>query len=560
METLDRQQLIRLLQVGRGLVSELDLEEVLGLVLEAARELTGARYAALGVLDHEKASLERFLFVGIDEEERERIGPLPRGHGILGELINDPRPLRLRRISDHPRSYGFPAEHPEMTTFVGTPVMIRDEVYGNLYLTEKEGGEEFTDTDEHLLAVITEWTAIAIANARAHTSLEKRRQELERAVRGLEATVDLSREVGGETDLERVLELVVKRGRALVDAGACLVLLLEGPTLRVCGTAGEAPPEAIGAKIPLEDARAAAEVLRGGAVVQVERRRLTPFARLGIDATTAMLAPLRFRGRNVGVLVAFAEGRAADFSRDDELLLASFATSAGSAIAATLALEDEKLRLSIRDSEQERRRWARELHDETLQELSALRVLQDSALEVDDVDAMRDALHRASDQVAQVIDGLQELITELRPTALDELGAAAAIESLVDRLRQRAGVRIELDVDLGWESGRAETRHLPQLEATIYRIVQEALNNVIRHAEATRAQVVVEETDGHVRVVVEDDGRGFNPELVSSGFGLSGMRERVELADGDLRIEPGDRDGTRVTATLPSLHRDGAGE
>lgn len=143
-EALEAIELERLLSVGRRLVSELDLDSVLRDVLEAARELTGARYAALGVLDTEGSGLERFLYVGIGEEERRRIGQLPKGHGILGELISDPRPLRLDRIGDHPHSYGFPAGHPEMTTFVGVPIMIRGEVYGNVYLTEKQGGGPFS--------------------------------------------------------------------------------------------------------------------------------------------------------------------------------------------------------------------------------------------------------------------------------------------------------------------------------------------------------------------------------------------------------------------------------
>ena len=149
------------------MVSKHDPEAVLEQVLEAARELTGARYAAIGVLDDDKRELARFLTVGIDDELRQRIGPLPRGHGILGELIRDPQPLRLARISEHPRSYGFPAEHPPMETFLGVPVMIRGEVFGNLYLTEKRGGSEFDERDEQLLVVLAEWAAIAIDNARA---------------------------------------------------------------------------------------------------------------------------------------------------------------------------------------------------------------------------------------------------------------------------------------------------------------------------------------------------------------------------------------------------------
>ena len=200
--TLGQDQLARLLAVGRALVSELDLESVLNQVLETARELTSARYAALGILDERKAELERFLTVGLDDETRRTIGPLPRGHGVLGELIRNPQPLRLPDVTEHPRSYGFPPGHPPMTTFLGVPVSVRGEAYGNLYLTDKAGGEEFTDSDEQLVIVLSEWAAVAIDNARLYENVARRRAELERAVRGLEATSAISRAVGFETELE----------------------------------------------------------------------------------------------------------------------------------------------------------------------------------------------------------------------------------------------------------------------------------------------------------------------------------------------------------------------
>jgi signal transduction histidine kinase len=553
-EELDRQQLSRLLEVGRGLVSELDLEAVLVQVLEAARELTGARYAALGVLDQDKRELERFLYVGIDDETRARIGPLPRGHGILGELIRHPEPLRLERISDHPRSYGFPAEHPPMTTFAGTPVMIRGEVFGNLYLTDKEGGAGFDANDEDLLAVLSEWAAIAIDNARLYQGAEARRADLEQAVRGLEATVSLDRELGGESKLERVLELVAKRGRALVDARSVLVLLSCERELRVAESAGEAPGLVRDRTIELD-----------GPLLEVTRtassqRRSGPAVRflngLGMTAEAVLLVPLRARGQGSGVVVAVDRLVGGEFSADDELVLSSFASAAAAAIAATQALETEKLQLSITASEQERGRWARELHDETLQELGALKVMQESALQTNQTEAMRAALSKANAQVERMIGGLEGLITELRPAALDELGPEAAIEALVASLRERGPLRIDTDFDLDYESGRAPSRHTPELEATLYRIVQEALNNVVKHAGADAARVAISEDRGEVKVVVEDNGEGVEPGLGRQGFGLIGMRERVNLADGELTVGPGSEGGTRVTATMPAVRRE----
>jgi two-component system, NarL family, sensor histidine kinase DevS len=548
---LDQRQLGRLLEVGRGLVSELDQERVLRHVLEAARELTGARYAALGVLDDAKRELERFLFVGIDDETRARIGPLPRGHGILGELIRDPKPLRLAAIADHPRSYGFPANHPPMTTFLGVPVMIRGEVYGNLYLAEKERGAEFDQRDEDLLVVLADWAAIAIGNARLYEETERGRAELERAVRGLRATASLSKEVGGETDVRRVFELVVKRGRALVDARACVLLLAEGDRLVVADAAGEVPSGLSGRSVPLAESPFGG-VLRSGAAERLSRVERGAWAPLEVEASSALVSPLRSRGRDTGVLVAFdRRPPAAGFTSDDELLLASFAATAANAVADIRAIETQKRELSIAASEQERRRWARELHDETLQELGAVKMMHESAISLDRPDVAKDALEQAVAQVEKMIVGLEGLITELRPAALDELGTQAALESLVEHVLGRSDLEIDLDIDLAWERGDASERLAPELEATIYRVVQEALANVVKHAGASQARVSIVENGGSVTVTVQDDGTGIQPGGGRHGFGLVGMRERVELSGGELEIGAGPDGGTRVRASLP---------
>jgi signal transduction histidine kinase len=556
MSVLDQSQLERVLTVGRSVVAARDPEEVLRLVLEAARDLTDARYAALGVLDEDGHELERFLYVGIDEPTRQAIGPLPRGRGILGELIRDPRPLRLKRIGDHPRSYGFPHNHPPMETFLGTPVRIRDSVYGNLYLTEKEGGGEFTEADERLLVVLADWAAIAIDNSRALADASSRRAELERAMRGLEATASLNSEVGGETELDRVMELVVKRSRALVDARISVCFCAEAGSLTVGAAAGEIDRAIIGAEAAPDSPPA--DALRARATVEVDElaaRRLGP---LGINATKGLLVPLRSRGQDVGVLALFdrigPEGPG--MTRDDRLALESFAASAASSIAATRAIEDEKLRLSIKSSELERRRWARELHDETLQELGALKVMQESALQVGDEQAARRLIAQASDQVERVIASLQGLITELRPASLDQLGVGAALEALVSRMQTRTGLDVELDVRLAYELGIEPTRLAPDLEGALYRVAQEALTNVVKHAHAGRARVAVSEDGDRVDLTIEDDGVGV--EEASSdgrgsggGFGLVGMQERVELLNGELAVEAPEEGGTRVRATFP---------
>jgi signal transduction histidine kinase len=557
-ESLGPRELARLLDVGRSLVSELELDAVLEHILEAARDLTGAQYAALGVLDANKRELERFLFVGIDEQTRAEIGPLPRGQGILGELIRHPVPLRLERISDHPRSYGFPSGHPDMTTFAGVPVTVRGEIYGNLYLTEKAGGAPFDEGDERLLIVLSEWAAIAIENARIYEAAERGREELARAARGLQATASLSRELSGETDMGRVVELIVKRGRALVDARTLVMLTPDGEDYAVAGAAGEGI-DAFGdsysaSRSPMDDA------VRADSALRLEGDELSWFERAGIGATVALVVPMRHGRMSEGVLVALDRIDERPFSRDDELVLSSFAAAAATAIAAGRALESDRLKRSIDASEQERRRWARELHDETMQELGALRVMQESALATDDPELLRRALTNASEQVGRVIESLEALITELRPAALDQLGVQAAIEALVDQLATRGDLEIESDFDLAYENGRSETRHDPELESAVYRIVQEALNNVVKHADASRAKIAVVEDDSRIRLTVEDDGKGVSQtDGDRQGFGLIGMRERAERLGGELTIGEAPGGGVRVSVSLPGKLR-GDGE
>src|SRR3954469_5560650 len=187
---MDEPRLRRLLDVGRSLISELEPEAVFQRLLDVARELTGARYAAIGVLDDKREGLERFLTIGIDEETHRQIGELPRGRGVLGLLITDPRPLRLADVGAHPQSYGVPFCHPDMTTFLGVPIMLGDEAWGNLYLTEKAGGE-FTADDEEAAVILAGWAGIAIGNARLYRAVRERRDELERTIRGLETTTEI---------------------------------------------------------------------------------------------------------------------------------------------------------------------------------------------------------------------------------------------------------------------------------------------------------------------------------------------------------------------------------
>ena len=375
---LDVHRLTRLVEAGRALVSSLDVEEILEHLLDVARDLTGARYAALGILDFRREQLERFLTAGIDDQARARIGDLPRGRGVLGVLITEPRPLRLREVASHPRSFGFPPNHPPMSTFLGVPVVVRGEVFGNLYLTEKEGGREFDQADEDSAVVLADWAAIAIQNARAAA--------------------------------------------------------------------------------------------------------------------------------------------------------------------------DQRVRQSIRASEDERRRWARELHDETLQGLGGLRVLLASGLRHAEDGALREVVSEALGQIAVEIANLRTLITELRPAALDELGLLPALDTLADRLSATAGLTVETNFDVDLERpGRLDA----DVESTLYRMVQEGLTNAAKHAHAAKVQIDMTLRDGAVELTVSDDGRGFDANRPGDGFGLTGMRERVTLVGGILRVQSQPGGGTTLCARIP---------
>jgi signal transduction histidine kinase len=550
MTAASEQSIRRLLAVGRALTTELDQRTVLDRVLEEARNITGARYAALGILNEQQSGLEQFLTAGIDEAGRRAIGDLPRGRGVLGKLIEDPRPLRLADVGQDPSSYGFPAGHPAMRSFLGVPIAIRGEVWGNLYLTEKSEGE-FTEADEEAAVILADWAAIAIGNARLYESSERRREEAEQAFRGLQATSDIAVAIGGEIALEHVLELIAKRGRALVSARSLVIMLREGEELVVHASAGHVE-EMLGVRLSI------AESTSGRVLEHRQPERIADVAsRLRIDprefgvsdSQTALLVPLLYRGEAMGVLAAFDRGSNCEaFTEDDEQLLRTFAASAATAVALAQSVQADRLRSSMAAADAERQRWARELHDETLQGLGALQVLLSSALRRGDSQRRGQAMHDAVEQIKDEIENLRTIITELRPAALDELGLETALEALLERHREQSGLEVEADLSLA-ASVTGKTRQYPELESTAYRLVQEALTNVVKHSRAETVRVTVREAGGQLLIEVRDDGAGFDLEAVSRGFGLAGMRERARLAGGTLSIDS-DQRGTLVRASL----------
>jgi signal transduction histidine kinase len=550
-DELEAGRLRTLIDLGGVIVSELDLDVVLRRVLEAALELTGARYAALGVLNAERSELERFITAGIDDETARRIGDRPRGRGVLGVLTEEPRPLRLARVGDHPASYGFPSGHPPMDSFLGVPVLIQGQAWGNLYLTEKQSGE-FDGADEEAIVALARWAAIAVENSRLYRDVAAHREELERAVSSLRATQAVALAVGAEVDLERSLELIVKRGRALVQARTVLILLREGDDLVLAAVAGHGDrPGDI--RIPVSASTSGEVMLRGRSerIDDVGARLRISADTLGVSgAKTALVVPLAYRGEPLGALLAFdRQPDAQRFSDEDEHALRAFAASAATAVVIAQSVRQQRLRDTLAAAEAERRRWAQELHDETLQALGGLRVLLSTARSAGDPKALSAATGQAVEQIEQEITNLRAIITELRPAALDELGLEAALEALFERHRAindlEIASRLEMPVQAGSGGGLDA-----ELQATVYRVVQEALTNTAKHARARSARVTLQATGDRFVLEIADDGHGFDTEQQGGGFGLTGMRERVLVFGGELTVESSEG-GTTVSAWLP---------
>jgi signal transduction histidine kinase len=556
-KVLDAARLRRLMEVGRGLVSNLELEAVLNRLIEVGREVTGARYAALGILDEERRELERFITIGIDDETRLAIGELPRGRGVLGELIRDPQPLRLDNVGDHPRSYGFPAAHPPMRSFLGVPVMIRGEAFGNLYLTEKEGGS-FDEADEEAARILADFAAIAIDNARLYTHAESRRVDLERTVRRLAATTEIARALEADMELSHMLELVAKRGRTLVDARWLVILVADEEAFEVAAVAGDVSSSRVGSRLERAET-VVEEVLREGRTRRVAGLSGPLIGALGDVPSAndpALLIPLVLRMQQFGVLVAADDSVAGrQISNEDVGLLEALAASAATAVNTARSVAAGRLRHSIEASERERRRWARELHDETLQGLGGLQVLLSSALRGSS-DGLADAVREAVAQIAAEIGKLRTLITELRPAALDELGLVPAIETLAQRTATVEGLTLETNIELGLESA---SRLDPEIESALYRLAQEALTNVVKHANASRVELTLARNADSLELLVSDDGGGFEPDHADGGFGLVGMRERVALVGGRLEIISQPGEGTTLKAILPAPSPDRVG-
>ncbi len=530
-----------LLEAGMALASELSLDSLLQRLTELAAELTGARYAALGVIDPSGSRLERFITFGVDDETRTAIGDPPHGRGILGALITDARPLRLHAISDDPRSVGLPPNHPPMSSFLGVPVLLRGVAYGNLYLSEKEDGSDFSKADQALVELLAAQAAVAIENARLYESAT-------RWSRQLESLIEVSAALARETDLDALLDLIARRLLELLDARVVTVALPAGEDdLLIVAVAGERADELAGSTMSRGETKAGRVLERGrseriDAVVddsEVHRGFTRSFgARAGI------WVPLVVANRPIGVITAYDKQTTPDarFNEDDVRLAETFAARAAVAVELSERVERDALRRVVAAQELERQRLARELHDETGQALTSI-LLGLKQLEGAE---SPEAVEGLRELVVATLRDVRRLAIELRPKVLDDFGLVPALERLTQEFAEQTGITVDL------EASAVTERPPVEVETAIYRIVQEALTNVVKHAHAQRVSVLVTRAGGRIKAVIEDDGTGFDPTATDGGIGLIGMRERIELLDGSLVVETGPASGTTLAVEVPA--------
>jgi signal transduction histidine kinase len=530
-----------LFAAGLAVTSELSLDALLRRLVEAAAELTGARYAALGVIDSNGSELEQFITHGIHDDLRAEIGDLPRGRGILGVLIRNAKPLRLHDLAEDPRSVGFPPGHPPMRSFLGVPILLRGVAYGNLYLTEKPGGD-FTDEDEELVTLLAGQAAVAIENARLYEAST-------RWSRQLQSLQEVGNALATETDIEKLLDLVVRRLRELLEARVvALALPIGSDELRFAAVAGA--DDLLGTTFSRSESKSGAvldrrrseridSVLDDPEVHQEVSRQ--------VSARTGMWVPLVARDQAIGVLeIHDKEGPDPRFDHDDFRLAETFAARAAVAVELSQRVARDAVRRVVQAQELERQRLARELHDETGQALTSI-LLGLKPLE----EALADHPAQATltglrEQVVSALQDVRRLAVELRPAVLDDYGLVPALERLIDAFGEQSDTRIDFHSALG------EARLPSDMETALYRVVQESLTNIVKHANAKHVSVSLARRTTGVAVVIEDDGAGFDLRAVrEDGIGLLGMRERLALLDGRLEIASRPGAGTTVVAEVP---------
>jgi signal transduction histidine kinase len=521
-----RERLRSLLDAVVGIGTDLDLRSTLERIVVAACHLSDARYGALGVLGGERQLVE-FITHGIDPRQHAEIGALPTGRGVLGLLIADPRPVRVPDITHHSRSVGFPPHHPPMHSFLGVPIRIRDQVFGNLYLAEKKGAAQFTDDDEEITIALAAAAGVAIENARLY-ALAQRRQ------RWLSATAEIITMLSGDASTAEALALVARRTREVAEAALVAVLLHDeaAGTLTVeVVDAAEPLDGLVGAVLPVAETGFEAVLTAARQVSWEHVGKAAPWP-VPMPELRAVAAP--FAGTQGVLLVAYAgEARGAD----ELLLLSSFAAQAGLALERAQAREDREQLLVLSDRE----RIARDLHDVVIQRLFATGLQLQTVANLAPKPEVAARVNAAVDALDSTIRDIRGAIFELRSPAGESL--RAELRALTEAATEPLGFRPNLVLD-----GPVDSAVRDELRADLLAVVREALSNVVRHAKAKRVDVTLRAQPDRITVTVSDDGCGGAAER----GGLINLRERAQRHGGDFAITPGDPAGTVLCWSVPA--------
>lgn len=528
----ERDRVDGLVEAMLAVTSGLDLDSTLRTIVHTAIELVDARYGALGVRGHGHELVE-FIYEGIDEATRHHIGDLPQGRGVLGVLIDEPTPIRLLDIHDHPSSVGFPANHPPMSTFLGVPVRIRDEVYGNLYLTEKAGGQPFNDDDEVLVQALASAAGIAIDNARLYEQARTRQA-------WMQATRDIATELLSGIDPAEVFPRIADATLTLTGADVTLVAVPsdhddpEVDELVVVETAGAALSATDVAPIPVFDSTFG-EVFQSRKAYRGEHADMRDDVL--VDAGPVMVVPLRTTDTVAGVLIAARRPGGVPFTDEQLDAVAGFADQA--ALGWQLAMTQRQMReldiLSDRD------RIARDLHDHVIQRLFAIGLgMQGTIARVRSAEIQQ--------RLSETVDDLQGVIQEIRTAIFDLHGTAAG----PTRLRQRLDEAIAQFAGAGVRTNSQFTGPLSVIDSALAdhaeAVVREAVSNAVRHGGATEVTIMVK-VDDDLSINVTDNGCGIDDDVTPSG--LTNLRRRAEDSGGTFDVAKGANGGTTLHWSAP---------
>jgi signal transduction histidine kinase len=527
-----------LLEAGLTLASELSLPIVLQRIVDVAAQVTDSRYGALGVIG-DGGQLVEFITTGLSVRQRRAIGELPRGRGILGLLIHEPRSVRIKNLGDHPKSVGFPPHHPPMHSFLGAPVRAMGRVFGNIYLAEKRSSPEFSKQDEEALVILASQAGVAIANATLYAETHQRE-------RWLNALQDITSDILAGSDGDSMLAGIADHARDLAGADAATILTLSSVPgqLVVAAAVGAHAAQVQGQSVPAAKSISGAVMESGEPLVTDEasthQGAYQPIIRLG-RVGPAIWVPLRVGGRATGTLMVANVKGGRRFDPGTVRLVETFADQASVAMEFTRA-QTELRRMGLMD---ERERIAKELHDGAIQSLFAVGMgLQSTALMASSPE-QASRIEGAVGELDRVIRDLRNYIFGLRPGILADRQLDQALRALGEETQARAGFKVVVEVDSDLAATLSARSH------EIVQLTREALSNVTRQAKATSSAVRLGR-DGRLALLeIADDGSGFNSRQASNGNGLRNMRERVAAMGGRLRITTKKGNGTSLRFTFP---------